>query len=488
MVNKSSQKIFNNSLLYTLGTVASKAVGFILVPIYTYNLSKDDYGIATTITTFVSTFGIVIMLALREAIMRFYNGYSKEERKKLIGTITLFVIFNALLVCTLLCVFNRVYTSWLFEGIPFFPCVFWGILSLGLEGIYLVYQSLLQAKQDGKQYSINSMIYLFFHAVTVIVFVAVLKMGALGMVFSNFITNFSFAVYGVFSMYKNKLMVFCIDKGMLKKSLKYSVPIIPHNLSNNLNIYAIKTIINRFLTYAISGLYTLASQFSTIVNLVQTSVNLAFRAWFVEQMQEGEEGRKQIKYMSCMIMALFSFVSVGVALFSREIVMIMCEKDYHEAWKMVPLFIITQLISFIYYSHVQNILYNTKMSKFTVVCSFSGLTVNIVVSLILVKNMGIYGILIGQVISKIVLSALAVIMSNKAGKVDFGLGKMIWYLVIATILATVGVLVSWNDVEMLNVWSILVKLAVVVIAFFVYIFSYKEDYMLLIKGILKRKA
>lgn len=487
MVNKSTQKIFNNSLLYTLGTVASKAVGFILVPICTYNLSKEDYGIATTITTFVSTFGIVIMLALREAIMRFYSGYSNEERRRLIGTITLFVLMNALFICTLLCVFNKVYISWLFEGIPFFPCVFWGILSLGAEGIYLVYQSLLQAKQDGKKYSINSMIYLFFHAVTVVVFVAVLKMGAVGMVLSNFITNLCFALYGIFSMLKNRLMVFCLDKGMLRQALKYSIPIIPHNLSNNLNIYAIKTIINKFLTYAMSGLYTLASQFSTIVNLVQTSVNLAFRAWFVEQMQEGEEGRNQIKYMSCMIMALFSFVSVGVALFSREIVMIMSEKDYHEAWKMVPLFIITQLISFIYYSHVQNILYNIKMSKFTVVCSFSGLAVNVAVSLLLVEKMGIYGILIGQVVSKIVLSALAVVMSNKAGKVDFGLKKMVLYLLVATILSGLGVLVSLNDDAIIDVISVLQKIGLLAIAFFVYIFSYRKDYAQLLGGLLHKK-
>ena len=111
MVNKSSQKIFNNSLLYALGTVASKAVGFFLVPIYTYNMSSEEYGIATTIISFVSTFGIVVMLSLRAAMIRFYNEYDTEEKKRFIGTIVTGVLANALLIGSLLILFNQLYAS-----------------------------------------------------------------------------------------------------------------------------------------------------------------------------------------------------------------------------------------------------------------------------------------------------------------------------------------------------------------------------------------
>ena len=195
MINKNSQKIFNNSLLYSIGIIFSKAVGFFLVPIYTYCVSKEDYGIATTVTTFVSTFGIVVMLSLRASMIRFYNQYDEKEKPVFIGTIVSFVILNAIGICSLLCIFNYLYVSLLFEGIDFYPIVFLGVLSLGFEGIYLVYQSLLQARQDGKSYSKNSIVYLVFHAVSVVIFVALLNMGGLGIVLSNFLTNICFALY-----------------------------------------------------------------------------------------------------------------------------------------------------------------------------------------------------------------------------------------------------------------------------------------------------
>ena len=192
-------------------------------------------GIATTIISFVSTFGIVVMLSLRAAMIRFYNEYDTEEKKRFIGTIVTGVLANALLIGSLLILFNQLYMPFLFKEVDFFPCVFWGVLSLCTEGIYLLYQSLLQARQDGKNYSINSMIYLFFHAITVVVLVLLMKKGAEGMILANFLTNFCFAAYGIVSMYRKGYMVFCFDAGIMKRSLKYSLPILPHNMSNHLN-------------------------------------------------------------------------------------------------------------------------------------------------------------------------------------------------------------------------------------------------------------
>lgn len=487
MINKSSQKIFNNSLLYSLGTVLSKAVGFFLVPIYTYNLTKGEYGIATTVTTFVSTFGVVIMLSLRAALIRFYNEYDQQKRQRFVGSIVLCVLANAVVICSLLCLLRRWIVPVLFTGIDFFPYVFWGILSLGAEGIYLVYQSLLQAQQEGKRYSVNSIIYLFFHFFTVVLFVAVLKMKAEGVILASFVTNLCFAIYGIAGMLLRKQMKLCVDWVLLKKALGYSLPILPHNLANDLNNYSIKLIIGNLISYAVSGLYTLASQFASILNMVQSSVNLAFRPWFVEQMQQGEEGRAQIKHMSCIIMALFSFCAVGVCLFCKEIILLMAEETYVEAWKLVPIFVVAQLITFIYYSHVQTLMYNLKMSKFTMVCSFAGLLVNIGVSLALLKPMGIYGVLVGQLVSKIVLSAIAVIMSNRAEHVDFGLRRMILYVLITLVLASGGFALSLLGGDSLSLVGVLAKIGLLAAAFAVFLLPYRKDYGALIAGLFRRK-
>lgn len=487
MINNSSQKIFNNSLLYSIGMIFSKAVGFFLVPIYTYCVTTEEYGVATTVTTFVSTFGIVVMLSLRAAMIRFYKQYDEKEKPVFIGTIVSFVILNAMGICTLLCVFEHWYVPWLFDGIDFYPVVFLGVLSLGFESIYLVYQSLLQAKQDGKNYSKNSIVYLLFHAVSVVVFVAVLKMGGLGIVLSNFVTNICFALYGIVSMRIRGYIKFGINKQMLSCSLKYSIPILPHNLATNLNTYSTKTIINSYLGYTVSGIYSLASQFSTIFALVQSSVNLAFRPWFVEQMESGEEGRKQIKHMSCMIMALFAFCALGIALFSKELVIIMSEQSYVSAWKMIPFFILTQLVAFIYFSHVQTLMYNLKKSKYTFICSSSSVIVNIFVAICLVKYLDVYAILIAQFVSQTVMAILAVLMGKSAEKVDFGLKRMIWFIVEAALLMGAGMFIDYSNDMKISIMGMIAKIFILCVGFLLFIFPYRNDFSELILGLLKKQ-
>ena len=488
MIDKSSQKIFNNSIMYAIGTIASKAVGFFLIPIYTYNMSNEEYGIATTIISFGATFGLVVMFSLSAAMLRFYNQYDEEEKKRFVGTIVSFVLLSAVAICLLLCLFQDMYVPYLFKEISFFPCVFWGILSMGIEVVYQLYQSLLQARQEGAKYSLNSMIYLFFHAVTVILFVLVLKMGAVGMVFSAFITNAVFAVYGLWSMQHLGYMNLKIDRKMLLNSLKYSVPILPHDLSNSLNIYLIKIIINRFLSYAWSGLFTLASQFATIINLVLVSVNLAFRPWFIEQMGRGEEGKYQIKHMSSMIMSLLSFCAVCISIYSKEIIILMAEPSYIEAWELVPWFVFTQLISFIYYSHVQSLLYNLNMSKYSVVASFTGLSINLLVSYCLVRKMGIWGILTGQIVSQSIKAGVTIVLSNRAEHVDFGLKHMLRDIAVAFVLTVTGMYISkLGNVNQINLYSFLLKILVVIAAFIIYICKDWKEYLELFQGILRKK-
>jgi len=487
MINSSSQKIFNNSILYAIGTVASKAAAFILIPIYTYNLTSEEYGIATTITTFVSTFGIVMMLSLRAAIIRFFNEYQAGQRQIFIGTITITVIVNSILLSALLIVFHDLYTDIFFKDISFYPYVLLGIISLGTEGIYLTYQSVLQAEQSGGRYSLNSFIYFLLNASLTIVFVVIMDLSVLGVVLANLFTNGLFAIYGLVEMVAKRYLIFKFDVRIFKKCIKYSLPILPHNLANDMNVYANKIIINNYLNYALTGIYSLASQFASMVNLIQGSINLAFRPWFIEQMKNGEEGRHQIKYMTEMIMALFCFIAVSVSVFSREIVVLFASNEYYSAWSIIPLFVFVHLITFIYYSHVQTLMYNVKISKFTSICSISGFFTNVIISLILVKSFGVYGIAIAQLCSKIVLSLIAVIMSNRAEKVDFGLKKMILYLFFAA--AIIGVSIFFTHIigRGLSVFvSLLLRFLLLAITFMVYIGGYIGDYKQLILGLVKK--
>ncbi len=486
MINKSTQKVFNNSLIYTIGTLASKAIGFFLVPLYTNCMANSEYGVTTTIINFINTFSVVVTLSLSAALIRFYNDYDENERKVFIGSVTNIILINSFVIGLLLILLHPIFDSFMFPGIDFYPLLLLGFLSLAFEGVYLVFQYVLLAKQSGLRYAINSLIYLLINTGQTILYVAILDMGALGVILASCLTNLLMSVYGIISMYKQKMMVFAMNGAMLKKALKYSLPFLPHDLTTGLKVYSDKTVINNFLTYAISGLYTLAAQFSSLLGLVQNSINVAFRPWFIEQMNKGEEGKKEIKFMSCMIMSLYSFCSVGIAVFSKEVITVFSASSYNEAWMYIPVLVISQLITFIYYSHVQSLMYNIKYSRLVFACSLTGLCVNVLLSLCLVQWFNIFGILAAQVIANIVLSTITVVLSRKAEKVDFGLGKMILYVIVAVILSACGMVATFIFAK--QFWLLLlVKVLLISLAFMIFIFKYRIEYIELFANVFIKK-
>ena len=168
---------------------------------------------------------------------------------------------------------------------------------------------------------------------------------------------------------------------------------------------------------------------------------------------------------------------------------ILSSDSFLSAWTMIPILVFSQLITFVYYSHVQSLMYNIKMSKYAAVCSITGLVSNVVLSIVLVRYIGIYGIVVAQLLGQTILSAMVVILNKYAENVDFGLGGMIFMLVSSAVLMAAGVGLTFLIGNKISaIVSILLRALVVLLAFFLFIFKNISDFKLLLLGMFKRKV
>lgn len=478
------RKIAKNSVLFSIGVIASKAINILLLPLYTDKLSDTEYGIASTVTAFVTTFSIVVMMSLRAALMRFYNEYDRNEQKRFVGTVVTFVVANGVFVILLLIYPLRgILSSLLFKEIEFYPIVLLGIGTLVFDAIYLTYQSVLQAAQDGKNYSINSIIYLLAQASFNIFLITVLKYQALGMVLSLFASNVIFSIYGIVSMHRNGFMVFACDIPMLKKALKYSIPILPHNLSTTISTYVSKIMLNVNVSYAATGLFTVASQISTALGLVQTSINLALRPWFNEQMAYGDEGRNNIKKFSLFVFSVFNFLCILISLFSPEIFRILTNEVYHEAWRLVPILTLSLVVSFIYYIHVLIIMYNINASKYVGFLSVGSCIINILLSYLLINSFESFGAAFATLFSQAVLALATVLFSTYIDKLDLGIKNMLLQIAFTVMNVSAGMVFNYfYNIEAFCLWNITYRLLFAVNAFIVLIYLKRKQYLMMFKS------
>ena len=72
MVSESREKyLIKNTFIFTIGSIATKLITFVLVPIYTHILTTQEYGVVDLISTISMVLAPVIILNISESVMRF---------------------------------------------------------------------------------------------------------------------------------------------------------------------------------------------------------------------------------------------------------------------------------------------------------------------------------------------------------------------------------------------------------------------------------
>ncbi|HBR3242540.1 TPA: oligosaccharide flippase family protein, partial [Klebsiella pneumoniae] len=73
-------KLLNNSIIFAFGSLSSKLIVILLVPLYTYYLSSQDYGVVDLITSTQALLMPFITLTVEQAILRYIIG-SKDKNE-----------------------------------------------------------------------------------------------------------------------------------------------------------------------------------------------------------------------------------------------------------------------------------------------------------------------------------------------------------------------------------------------------------------------
>src|SRR5205085_5145319 len=75
-----------NWLVYGISSIASRFVGFLLLPLYTRVLTPEEYGLRAMVTVGVDVVGMLFSLGIGTAMVRYYAGSGDERRPEAVST------------------------------------------------------------------------------------------------------------------------------------------------------------------------------------------------------------------------------------------------------------------------------------------------------------------------------------------------------------------------------------------------------------------
>lgn len=466
-------KLIKNSAIYTFVLVLQNATSFFLLPLYTSYLSPTDYGITAVVSSIVGILTILFTLSLNGAANRYYFIYKNdnERLKKFWGSLFLITIINSLILGILFFVFRSILLEPFTIGIEFFPYLFLGLVSVSFNPAFLFFQSCIQATQNGKQFAIQNFLFFLVNLILTIIFVTVTKYGAMGVLLARAITNIIFFIVTLI-LFLPKISL-TVHKDDLIVGFKYSLPLIPHSLFGWTYSTIDRLLINKIRTTSDVGLYNIGAQFGLLMNILTDSINKAYAPWFFEQLEQSSDGKNKIVQVSSFLIMFYSFVALGLSLFSPELISIMTTASFHQSWVSVPFIAFSCVFGGIYYV-VCNSLFVKKTYLVPLVTLISAI-VSIVLNIILIPSLGIIGAGVSGLASQLMTSIIVLIVSMKVESIKYKWSKMYFSTFLCFCVALISyVLIPWNFV------GLIIKFSCLILVFVFFILMYKSEFIYLL--------
>lgn len=460
-----------HSAIYSLGNIASKLIGIVLLPLYTKHITVAEYGILGILEITIMILTQVLILGQSQAYLRFHDLDENIQRKKSL----LFTLFSFLF---LLAIFINIVGQ---SVAPFLARFFFNpeefeiyfrlcFVIIALQILNNLFLSVLRAKERSGLYATSNIIKIALTLGFNIYFVAFAGLGVRGILYSYLIGDGVLLLLLLLLAIREMIPKF--DPHILKTAFVFGFPLIFTSLAGMLLNMGDRYILKLLVDYREVGLYNLGYKIAGILNvLFIQSFSLALLP--IAYKMYGQKGDK--RYYSKML-TYFVFVlcwaGLALTLFGREIVELLAlSPDYWAAYQVVPYIVLGYIFSGA--RSVVNIgLYLKRKTSYIAYNAIGAAILNIGLNLLLIPKYKMMGAAIATVISFFTLYVVTYFTASRFYKVLYENEKVAGMLLISAALYLVSTIIPGISIF----FVILIKLVILIsFPFILYLFNFYEE-------------
>ncbi len=388
-----------NTIFTFIGNVGPQFISFLLVPFYTYWLTKEDYGIQDMILTYMVFVVPYLALGLYEAVFIFPKDKPIEEQRKFfttaVNTITASIlVFLTIWIITPQCIHDLLLPGRMRDYELFL------ILAIVSGPYQRVMQNFARSLDKMRVYSITGVVYALLVLILSLTVVPYYGLAGFFIAFlSAQILSTIYTFCGIKGWRYYSLVV--SDKKILSSMLKYSIPLVP-----NATMWWVVNSINRPIMLSTvgleeMGLYAVAHRFPSIISTLFTVFFSALQISVIE-----EYGKKNYStfynnvfrvILVMLISVMFFFMLLGDIMFD-----ILVDDKFHSAVCYLPVLSVGAILSSIS-AYVGSTFTVLKKTMFFLYSSILAAVVAVIANLLLIPKYGVMGACVAICLSQLAM-------------------------------------------------------------------------------------
>jgi O-antigen/teichoic acid export membrane protein len=287
-----AQSLVKDSAIYGLGTLLTRALGLLLIPVYTRYLAVDEYGALSLLNIILQNVSFVCLLGVSTAAMRYYfePGADEPGRQALYGSATTVLLLFPPLVLLLLAPLTWLLVSNYLPSLPWFPYVLVVLLTGLFTPVQKLMVGLLRVRRRALLFTGFHLAFFVFQTAAIFIAIAMLGLGLAGQVYAQLLANGVFALVAVamLRVYSKPTL----SRPVARHLLAYGVPLVPFFIFMWVSEAAGRFLLERFTDLRQLGIFALAAQFSGLIALAAGAIDNVMLPHFMEQAGTKDAGQR----------------------------------------------------------------------------------------------------------------------------------------------------------------------------------------------------
>lgn len=418
-----------HSMVYGLGNIVAKAAGFLMLPFYTRYLSPSDYGVLEILDLSMSLFGMLLNMGMTSAVLRCYAvAKSAKEAQLVVSTGLIFTVITGALTAIVGLTFLHPVSIVLLG--PDAPIIY---LSLSFGSFILSYivnlpRTYLRALEASGVFTVIDTGSVFVMLALNIYFIAVLKIGLLGILWSSFLVMaVQFVLLSIWTIRKVGLR---FSPASLRQMVAFGVPLILSNLSMFALNFSDRFFLKSLRSLHVVGIYAVGYK---VAFMLSYFIVLPFGLMWQSRMYLiAKRGDHELVFRQLFVFYSMVLIAGGLALsvLSPEIMRVMVGQEFSSAKEIIP--IVT--LGYIFYGlgeYLQTGLFLANRPRLIGLVGVGAACLDLTLNYILILHYGMYGAASATAISFLALSVAGYCFADQVHPMRLGVLRVCRGLLLA---------------------------------------------------------
>lgn len=386
-----NNKLLKNTSILMIGGLATRGLAILLVPLYSHYINPVEFGTVDIYMQILNIVYVVISLQLIESSFRFVQDCNTEQEKSN-------VISNSFYVILISVTFYSIIFMLAFNLTFELKIIFIAYVVSNIFSNFFLHT--LRGLDKANIYVLGSIVITVINLLTNILLLVLLKYGENTLLIAPIIANLSclMVVLTVSKIYKY-INVKYITFEMIKRQLKFSIPLIPNAISIWLMAAVGKFILIFFKGVDSSGLFAMANKIPLLIATFAAFFQMAWQVNAVTEYnsEDRDEYFSSMKKKYTVFMMITAIVSVPA---TKIFVDYFISIEYATILQYYPILVLAVVFK-VLTEFTNSVFYSAKKTSFIFISSLLGALIYIGIALLFVNEFAIYAVAVGYLVGEI---------------------------------------------------------------------------------------